>query len=372
MAPQFKERSSSMVYAVIMAGGSGTRFWPKSTKALPKQFLQLFGDGTMIQNTARRIEQLIPQERVLVVTNDDYTEIVKEQLPKVPEENIVGEPLAKNTAPCVAIAAELLYKKDPEAVMVVLPADHHITDPDEFNEILKAAIEKAEQGEQLVTIGIQPSRPETGFGYIHAEARQSESLNARPVHKVKAFKEKPDLATAKQFVESGDYYWNSGMFIWRADSVLKEFGRQLPEMYASVKQASDELYTELHSAAINEFYHACESVSIDYGVMEGAQEVFVVPGDFGWNDVGSWTAVHELEEKDRNGNALNAIHVTTSGATNNLVFSNSEKMIALVGVDGLAVVETEDAILVCDLKSAQGVKEIVEQLKGGDDLKKFL
>lgn len=361
-----------MVYAVIMAGGSGTRFWPKSTKALPKQFLQLFGEGTMIQNTARRIEQLIPQERVLVVTNDDYTEIVKEQLPKVPEDNIVGEPVAKNTAPCVAIAAELLYRKDPDAVMVVLPADHHITDPEEFNEILKAAVEKAEQGEHLVTIGLQPDRPETGFGYIHAVHQQAERLNGRPVHKVQAFKEKPDIITAKKFLESGDYYWNSGMFIWRADVILKEFQRQLPEMYESVKQASPELYTNLHSAAINDFYYACESVSIDYGIMEGAEEVFVVPGDFGWNDVGSWTAVHELEEKDKNGNALNAIHVATSGATNNLVFSNSEKMIALVGVEDLAVVETEKAILICDLKSAQGVKDIVEQLKNNADLKKFL
>jgi mannose-1-phosphate guanylyltransferase len=355
-----------------MAGGSGTRFWPKSTKALPKQFLDLFGEGTMIQNTANRIKEIIPQERILVVTNEDYVPIVKEQLPKVPSENIVGEPVAKNTAPCVAIAAELLYKKDPEAVMVVLPADHHITEPDAFNQFLRTAVAKAESGEHLVTIGINPSRPETGFGYIHAEGSQEESLEGNVVHTVKAFTEKPDLPTAEKFVESGDYFWNSGMFIWRADTVLKEIEKHLPAMYEEVKLASPEFYGDMHDAAVNDFYHACESISIDYGIMEKAGSVFVVPGEFGWNDVGSWTAVYELAEKDKLGNSVKALYASFAGSENNLVFSNSEKMISLVGMDNVAVVETDDAILVCDLNSAQGVKQIVEHLKSADDLRKFL
>lgn len=361
-----------MVYAVIMAGGSGTRFWPKSTKKYPKQFLNLFGEGTMIQNTANRIKEIIPQERILVVTNDDYVEIVKEQLPKVPDTNIVGEPVAKNTAPCVAIAAELLIKQDPDAVMVVLPADHHITDPDRFQEILSSGIAKAESGKDLVTIGIKPDRPETGFGYIHAKSGSAETLKGNSVEAVQGFKEKPSLETAQKFVDSGDYYWNSGMFIWRADTVLNEFKNQLPDMHDLLKQASEDLYTDLHSVAINEFYFDCESVSIDYGVMEGAKSVYVVPGEFGWNDVGSWTAVYDLGEKNNDKNVIQALNVAFAESEKNLVVSDSGKMISLVGIDNVAVVETEDAILVCNLNTAQGVKEIVEQLKGNEEFKKFL
>ncbi len=361
-----------MVYAVIMAGGSGTRFWPKSTKALPKQFLNLFGEGTMIQNTAKRIEEIIPQERIMVVTNDSYVSIVKEQLPKVPEENIVGEPVAKNTAPCVAIAAELLYKKDPDAVMVVLPADHHITHPKGFNQVLKSAVAKAESGEHLVTIGINPNRPETGFGYIHADNSASDSFEGNTIHPVKAFTEKPDAVTAQKFVESGDFFWNSGMFIWKASTVLTEIKKHLPEMYEEVKAASPELYESTHEAAINDFYFSCESISIDYGIMESADSVFVVPGEFGWNDVGSWTAVYDLAEKDNQGNSVQTLNATFAESEGNLVLSSGEKMISLVGVENLAVVETEDAILVCNLDKAQGVKQIVEQLKSAPDYKKFL
>jgi len=326
----------------------------------------------MIQNTAARIKELIPQERIMVVTNDNYVEIVKEQLPKVPEENIVGEPVAKNTAPCVAIAAELLHKKDPDAVMVVLPADHHITEPDKFNQILSSAIEKAQSGEHLVTIGITPSRPETGFGYIHANGEEKEDLKGNPVHPVLGFKEKPDEKTAEEYIESGDYFWNSGMFIWKASTVLNEIEQHLPDMYAEVKNASPELFTDYHGPAINDFYHACESISIDYGIMEKAGSIYVVPGEFGWNDVGSWTAVYELADKNKLGNAIQAMNVTFAASENNLVVSEGEKMISLVGLDNVAVVETEDAILVCNLNTAQGVKQIVEQLKSTEDYKKFL
>lgn len=361
-----------MVYAVIMAGGSGTRFWPRSTKKLPKQFLSLFGEGTMIQNTVNRIEPLIPQERILVVTNDSYVDLVKEQLPDVPGENIVGEPVAKNTAPCVAIAAEMLYKKDPDATMVVLPADHHIENPDAFLQYLKAAIQKAESGKFLVTMGIQPDRPETGYGYIHGDNSTVETHNDKLVHPVYAFKEKPDLETAQQFLESGDYYWNSGMFIWTAKSVLSAFEDYLPEMYKLVKESGQRLYGDAHTESINEFYQACESVSIDYGIMEDANNVFVVPGEFGWNDVGSWTAAYEMGKKDKHGNVVRSKHLTNTDSKNNIVISESGKMISLVGVDGFAIVETDEAILVCKLDEAQHVKEIVNELKSKDELNKFL
>lgn len=361
-----------MVYAVIMAGGSGTRFWPKSTKKLPKQFLSLFGEGTMIQNTARRIEELIPRERILVVTNNRYVDIVQEQLPGVPEQNIVGEPVAKNTAPCVAIAAEMLYRKDPDAVMVVLPADHHITNAPEFKNILKSAIQKAEEGENLVTIGIHPSRPETGYGYIYADDAAKETFNDNVVHPVKAFKEKPDEETAKKFVASGDYFWNSGMFIWSAKTILREFEKHLPEMYEKAKKSGQQLFGDNHKQAINEFYMTCEAVSIDYGIMEHANKVFVVPGEFGWNDVGSWMAAYELADKNESGNVIKADNATFSEAEKTYVYSESGKMISVVGLSGIAVVETDDAILVCKLDKAQNVKEIVEQLKNNEEYQRFL
>jgi mannose-1-phosphate guanylyltransferase len=361
-----------MVYAVIMAGGSGTRFWPKSTKSLPKQFLNLFGEGTMIQNTAKRIEPIIPQERIMVVTNQSYVPIVKEQLPKVPADNIVGEPVAKNTAPCVAIAAELLQKKDPDAVMVVLPADHHITDPDRFMDILRTAVAKAESGNHLVTIGITPDRAETGFGYIHGDLANSEQLEGNALNPVQAFTEKPNVKKAEEFLASGEYFWNSGMFVWKASTVLKEIENHLPEMYAELEVASRELYTGMHQASISDFYHACESISIDYGIMERSDSVFVVPGEFGWNDVGSWTAVYELATKNQAGNAIQANYCTVAEAENNLIVSESGKMISLVGVDNIAVVETENAILICNLNTAQGVKQIVEQLKENKNFHNFL
>ncbi|WP_103664293.1 mannose-1-phosphate guanylyltransferase [Gracilimonas amylolytica] len=361
-----------MIYAVIMAGGSGTRFWPRSTKELPKQFLSLFGEGTMIQNTARRVESMIPQENILVVTNDNYLDIVKDQLPSVPEENIIGEPVAKNTAPCVAIAAQLLYKKDPEAVMVVLPADHHIEDPDAFKRYLTSAVEKAKSGSNLVTIGIEPDRPETGYGYIQGDDSGSEKVSGNDIYSVKAFKEKPDLDTAKQFIKEGNYYWNSGMFIWSAKTILDEFSKHLPDMYKLIEQANDGLYEDQHKESIDQFYHSCESISIDYGIMEHAREVFVVPGEFGWNDVGSWTAVYDLGEKDDSGNVINTDASTLSETTNSYAYSKSGKMISLVGLDNVAVVETDDAILVCKLDKAQNVKDIVEQLKSNDQFKKFL
>jgi mannose-1-phosphate guanylyltransferase len=355
-----------------MAGGSGTRFWPRSTKELPKQFLSLFGEGTMIQNTANRVKSMIPQERILVVTNDNYVDIVKDQLPFVPDENIIGEPVAKNTAPCVAIAAQLLFKKDPEAVMVVLPADHHIEDPVVFKEYLRSAVEKAQKGSNIVTIGIEPDRPETGYGYIQGDSTSSELIFDKEVYSVKAFKEKPNLKTANQFLEEGNYYWNSGMFIWKAKTILDEFNMQLPEMYKQVLKANDDLFEKDHKKAIDQFYLSCESISIDYGIMEHAKEVFVVPGEFGWNDVGSWTAVYDLGEKDESGNVIKSNNSTFSETKNSYVYSESGKMISLVGMNNVAVVETEDAILVCNLDKAQNVKEIVEQLKSNPELKEFL
>lgn len=361
-----------MLHAVIMAGGVGTRFWPQSTESHPKQFLNIFGDRTMLQSTVDRIKKLVPPERVWVITNERYVDLVKEQLPNVPVNNIVGEPVGKNTAPCVAAAAALIQKQDPEGTMVVLPADHQISQPDKFLSILEAAEAKAADRESLVTIGIKPDRPETGYGYIEFNTDQSEKINSHEIKKVVQFREKPDLETAQKFISSGNFLWNSGMFIWQASTIIEQFKQHLPDIYEGIVQLAPSVGTESQKEAIDEFYYSCTSISIDYGIMEQADTVFVVPGAFGWNDVGSWRAVYDLRSKDKNGNVAQTNSVTTADARNNLIQSQSGKMIALVGVENLAVVETDNAILVCDLDNSQGVKKVVNKLRNNEDTKKFL
>lgn len=361
-----------MLHAVIMAGGSGTRFWPRSTEAHPKQFLTIFGERTMLQTTVDRIGKLIPSENVWVITNNRYVDLVQQQLPDVPAGNIVGEAVAKNTAPCVALAAALIQHKDPEATMVVLPADHQIGEPDTFIAILEAAAAKAEDAETLVTIGIKSDHPETGYGYIEFDKKSSETHAGLEVKRVKQFREKPDQKTAEKFIDSGNFLWNSGMFIWKAATILNQFEQHLPEVQKQIEKLSPAIGSDHQKAAIDAFYHACPSISVDYGIMERAESVFVVPGSFGWNDVGSWKAVYDLREKDSNGNAIQTKTAAAANSNNNLIYSKSGKMIALVGVDNLAVVETDNVILVCNLDEAQGVKDVVNQLRGNDEMKKFL
>ena len=361
-----------MLHAVIMAGGSGTRFWPQSTESRPKQFLNIFGDRTMLQSTVDRIKPLISDDRVWVITNDRYVDLVEEQLPNLPVNNIIGEPVGKNTAPCVAAAATLIQEEDPDGTMVVLPADHLIGNPKEFLSILETAESKAQEDSSLVTIGIQPDHPETGYGYIEFDTGSSELHHGREVKKVNQFREKPDLATAKEFISSGNFLWNSGMFVWKTATILEKFKAHLPNMYEQVNKLKASVGTDKQKAAIDTFYHSCTSISIDYGIMEQANSVFVVPGSFEWNDVGSWRAVYNLRKKDEDGNVVQTETASTADSQNNLIQSDSGKMIALVGVENLAVVETQNAILVCDLDNSQGVKKVVNKLRKEDDLKRFV
>lgn len=358
-----------MIYAVIMAGGSGTRFWPKSTRALPKQFLNLFGEKTMIQETVERLSGYIEPEDQLVVTNENYIPLVKRQLPSIPDQFIIGEPVARNTAPCVAAAAAILHKNDPDSVMVVLPADHRIENRKDFLQILESAVETAKSEESLVTIGIEPKSPETGYGYICYDEKKEMTKKGQKVYSVKNFTEKPDQFKAEQFLASGNYLWNSGMFIWKTETILKAFKKYLPEVFKLTEKLEN---SDLTQEDLNQFYRACPSISIDYGIMEKAETVHVVPADFGWNDVGSWTAVHELSKKDKEGNATGNSPVSIHDSSSNLVHSESGKIISLVGVDDVAVVETDDAILVVNLKKAQGVKNVVEDLKNSSDKEKYL
>lgn len=352
-----------------MAGGVGTRFWPKSRKSNPKQFLSLFGETSMIQQTVERLEGFVDGEQVVVVTNQDYSTLVQNQLPSVDSSHIIGEPVARNTAPCIASAAALLNKKDPESVMIVLPADHRIGKPDEFKRVLNTAVETARSQDSLVTIGIKPNRPETGYGYIHCSEDIEVDDFSHPVYRVQKFTEKPNIEKATEFFESGDYLWNSGIFIWKTNTILKAFENHLPEIYSNVDTLQKSDFTERDT---REFYEACPSISIDYGIMEKAEKVHVVPGDFDWNDVGSWTAVHELSDKDSEQNATvkgNALYVNSTG---NYVSTNGKKLIAFAGVDNVALVETEDAILVVNLDQAQDVKGIVETLNDDEETKKYL
>jgi mannose-1-phosphate guanylyltransferase len=357
------------LYAVIMAGGVGSRFWPRSRRANPKQFLDVLSPASLIQNTFERVRPAVPPERIFVVTHADYADKTREHLPEMPPENVLAEPVARNTAPCIAFAATRLHALDPDAVVAVLPADHLIRQPDRFVEVLLAAAEKAEEGGAgagaLVTIGIEPTHPETGYGYIQFDASARDDDDETPrAYRVLAFAEKPDVSTAERFLDSGDFLWNSGMFIWRADAILAALAKYLPEVAAAFAPVEAAFAAGNADAAVRAAYSHTPKISIDYGVMEKAAsdgQVFVVPGNFGWNDVGDWRAVYELAEKDAAGNAAEGT-VITHGSSRTYARASDGRLLVLVGVRDLAVVDTGDAVLVCHLDLAQQVKDIVDYL----------
>ncbi len=348
-----------MIYAVIMAGGIGSRFWPRSRKATPKQFLNVFGDATLIQNTVARLNGLVPPERCLIVTHERYVEQTQQQLPAVPPENILAEPVSRNTAPCIAYAAMKLKAMDPDATMIVLPADHLIKNVAQFHKILNTAIDKAQEKDALVTIGIAPTHPETGYGYIQFNG-STDMDEAPAAYEVKTFAEKPDLPTAESFLDSGDFLWNSGMFIWRADTILNQLSTHLPEAYEAFEPLQDALGTDQEHDVLVKSFQSCPHISIDYGVMERASNVHVVPGSFGWSDVGDWRAVYGLSDKNEHGNAVHG-NVIMHDSSRCLVQSN-DRLVVLVGIHDAMVVDTQDAVLICNKESAQQVKNVVDYL----------
>jgi len=352
----------STLYAVIMAGGVGSRFWPRSRERTPKQVLEIVGSGTMIQNTVKRIESLVPIENVCIVTNRLQKELIAKQLPKIPDENILVEPVGRNTAPCIGLAAQWVFHKDPHAVMVVLPADHIIQNEKEFLIVLRRAIRAAEENEALVTIGIKPTHPETGFGYIQFDDSDDQNINvSEGIYRVKTFAEKPNLETAEKFLKSGDFVWNSGMFIWRASVILDEIERLLPELDVQLKKIASTVGTPQFNHAIEVAYGVLRGVSIDYGVMEKAKNVYVAKGDFGWSDVGSWDEVIRLTPVNGDGNTMRG-NVIVKDAISNYIDAGN-KMIAIVGAEDLIVISTDDAILICKKGHSQDVKEIVDYLR---------
>lgn len=320
----------------------------------------------MLQKTIGRLGGFIDPENVLVVTNESYLQMVSNQAPGLSEDHIIGETVARNTAPCVAAAAALLYKKDPDAVMIVLPADHEIGKPDAFVKTLKTAVSAAEKYDSLVTIGIQPDRPETGYGYIH---RGEQPLIEGDVYPVIKFEEKPNVERAEMFLKSGDYLWNGGIFIWKVSSIVDAFKKHMPEIYGYM---NDLMHSEATSGQMDDFYRACPSISVDYGIMEKAENVQVVPGNFEWNDVGSWKAVHELTKKDEKQNAKGNANALFHNSSNSLIHSDSDKLITFVGVDNIALIETEDSIMVINLDKAQEVKEVYEKIKSDSEKREFL
>ena len=345
------------IYAVIMAGGIGSRFWPRSKKKTPKQLLKIFGDQTMIQQTVKRLHGLVKNENIFVITNKEQKPGVLTQLAQLPIENIIEEPFGRNTAACIGLASVLIAKKDPDAVTLVLPADHIIEDDEEFHKTLLNAAKFANDSDGLVTIGISPSRPETGYGYIQIDEKEV----SNDVFKVLNFAEKPNYSTAVRFVESGDFFWNSGMFIWKASTILEEIKIYLPELYEGLEKIRKAIGTEDFKEVLTNVYGLVKKISIDYGIMEKSSRVYLTKGNFKWSDVGSWEAVYELSPKDEFGNAKIG-KVYNESSQNSFIYS-PEKFVAVIGVDNIVVINNDDALLICDRHRTQDVKNVVDYLK---------
>ena len=350
-------------YAVIMAGGGGTRLWPISRKDSPKQLLPLLGQETLFQSTVNRLENLFPPERILVVTVEEQARQMRVQSPAIPEENYLIEPKPRGTASVVGLAAAVLKKRDPQAMMAILTADHFIRNKDLFRYLIRTAFQVAAQ-DYLVTLGITPTFPSTGYGYIE----QAEPLDGDyqyPVYKVKRFKEKPDQETAEQLLRAGDHSWNSGMFVWKADTILAEIKRQMPALSGSIYEIADAWDTPNRDTVLHSCWDQLKSQTIDYGIMEKAERVAVLPaGGLGWSDVGSWDSLFEVLFPDINGNVpVNAQHLMLD-TNNTLVYGrNDERLIVTIGIDDVVVVDAGDVIMICKTDQSQKVRDVVEHLK---------
>ncbi|MBR0142296.1 MAG: mannose-1-phosphate guanylyltransferase [Ruminococcus sp.] len=344
------------ITAVIMAGGRGERFWPKSRNDKPKQFLSLTQDKeTMIQKTVKRLLPVVEKDDIYIVTNASYTSLVSEQLPDIPKENILAEPCARNTAPCIAYAAAIINKKYDDAIMLVLPSDHLIKYEDIYISTLKKAIKSAKEGKNLITIGITPTYPETGYGYINFGEEKGD------VFEVKKFVEKPDLKTAKSYLSSGKYLWNSGMFVWKISSIMQNFREFMPDIHKGALRIGENFGTENFDSVLKEEFENFRSESIDFGIMEKADDIYTIPGSFGWDDVGSWLAMERINETDefKNFTEGDVLMYDTKRTT----VCGGKRLIAAVGARDIIIVDTDDVLLVCSKNSTQDVKQIIAQLK---------
>jgi mannose-1-phosphate guanylyltransferase len=347
-------------YVIIMAGGIGSRFWPVSRTDYPKQFLDILGTGeTLIQQTFKRFVKLVPQENIYVVTSTDYVNIVEKQLPHICRENILGEPERKNTAPCIAYASFRILQKDPNAAVIIAPSDHLIVDQPSFESVCTRALQFVDKHDALVTIGITPSYPNTGYGYIQFDKKEVKPL----VYKVKAFTEKPDAQTATKFVNSGEYLWNSGIFVWPVQSIINSIETYLPELHQQFKNKQSWLGTSFERLLIADIYAVCENISIDYGVLEKAVNVYVIPGSFGWSDLGTWNSAWENMGKDEQHNAVAGNGVLTIDTAKCVIRAEDEKLVVLQGLENYIVVDTTDVLLICQKEKEQEIKNYVSKVK---------
>lgn len=350
---------SIKTYVVIMAGGVGSRFWPYSRNSRPKQFLDVLGTGqSLLQMTYNRFLQMAGKDSILIVTNQQYAGLVKEQLPELQDDQVLLEPARRNTAPCVAYACYKIHKKDPDATVVITPADHAIFNEDKFLRTVDQAVETAQTEGNLVTIGIKPTRPETGYGYIQFTDEVSGAAR-----KVKTFTEKPQLEWARKFLESGDFVWNAGIFVWKTSSIIREFENNLPEMAEAFDEGMELYYTESEKAYIEKAYTQCRNISIDYGIMERASDVYVVLGDFAWSDLGSWGSLYDNLKKEDDENISLDTELMAYDSSNNIIKTDSNKLVIIQDLDGYLVADFEDVLIICRKDQEAKFREFVADVK---------
>jgi mannose-1-phosphate guanylyltransferase len=348
-------------YCVIMAGGIGSRFWPLSTAEYPKQFHDILGTGeSLLQQTFRRLCLLTDPTKILVVTHRQYEAQVAEQLPTMLHRNIILEPARRNTAPCIAYAAYRIQSEDPNANILVAPSDHLISNETEFVRIAKLALQTASESDFLFTLGIKPHRPDTGYGYIQFE--DQEALNEE-VKKVKTFTEKPNLEIAQQFMDSGDFLWNAGIFIWSVKSFKQELQEHQPDLFQNFEQGAEKFGTDAEDDFVGKIYPACDNESIDYGLMEKSSNVYVIPADFGWSDLGTWGSLYEHKELDKQGNAKIGSKILSYDSERNIIRMPDNKIAVIEGLQDCIVIDTPDALLVCKMDNEQLIKTFVSDVK---------
>ncbi len=352
-------------YCVIMAGGIGSRFWPLSRTKKPKQFLDILGTGkTLLQQTFERFNKYIPAENILIVTNEDYGDIILEQLPEISKNQVLLEPMRRNTAPCIAYANYKIMAINPSAKIVVAPSDHLILKEDEFIDVLKMGLDFVGENESLLTLGIKPSRPETGYGYIQINGGGTEKIVVnKSFRKVKTFTEKPDLKMAELFMESGDFYWNSGIFFWSLPTIMKSFSTFLPDVDNLFKEGSGFYNTDEEKVFISKTYPSCKNISIDYGIMEKAENVYVLCSDFGWSDLGTWGSLYDMLEKDEFNNSISGKNVFSYDSNNCIINLPDDKLAIIQGLDDYIVVDSDNILLICKKKDEQKIKQFVNDVK---------
>jgi mannose-1-phosphate guanylyltransferase len=353
-------------YAVIMAGGIGSRFWPVSTKAFPKQFHDMLGTGqTLLQKTFDRLSKIIPSENIYILTNDQYRGVTLQQLPEITEKQLILEPEMRNTAPCILMAAMKIQKENPNALMLVAPSDHWIEDEEAFATDVKICFEACQNNDILMTLGIEPTFANTGYGYIESDASTSLSNHNNgetTIFKVKQFREKPDYETAKKFLEAGNFLWNAGIFLWSATSITSAFEKHMPTMHALFAEGMPVYNTSKEKGFIEENYSQSENISIDYGIMEKAENVFLKKATFDWNDLGTWGALHEKTDKDENENAVVRAVAHLTNSKGNMIFSESKKLIVVDGLDDYIIVDKEDVLLLYPKSKEQNIKKLLTEI----------